>query len=150
MRSRLDWQKRSTVIFAAFILVLGFILVTLAIREAEREKLTRENELREEQEIYAILLRDEIESLFSEIEAGITSDFQESRIRLDTNGLLESCRIIASREELIHDIFLSDKEGEVIFALENQDFSLSERRRHAAGAARPPAGRTPGSGRGCH
>jgi len=134
MKSRIDWQKRSTVIFAAFILVLGFILAFLAIREAEREKLTRENEIREEQEIYAILLRDEIESLFSDIEVGISSDFQESRIRLDTNGLIESCRIIASREKLIKEIFLSDKEGDVIFALENQDFSLSERRRRAEGA----------------
>lgn len=64
MTLKLNWKRRSVVILAGFTLVLGFILTTLAVREAEREKLARESDLESEQQRYTSLLTGEIDSLF--------------------------------------------------------------------------------------
>ena len=53
MGFRLNWQRRATVILAGVTLVIGFILITMAVREAEREKLARERDLVREQQRYA-------------------------------------------------------------------------------------------------
>ena len=73
MAFRLNWQRRSTVILAGVTLVIGFILITLAVREAEREKLARERDLAREQQRYATLFTEEIDSLFSEVEKEMAS-----------------------------------------------------------------------------
>lgn len=64
MTLKLNWKRRSVVILAGFTLVLGFILTTLAVREAEREKLARESDLESEQQRYTSLLTGGINSLF--------------------------------------------------------------------------------------
>lgn len=77
MAFRLNWQRRSTVILAGVTLVMGFILITLALREAEREKLARERDLEKEQQRYVTLFTEEINSLFSEVEKEIASSIAE-------------------------------------------------------------------------
>ncbi len=109
MTLKLNWQRRSVVILAGFTLVLGFILTTLAIREAEREKLARERDLEREQQRYASLLTGEIDSLFSEIEEKIATALEDAQTQQDIQKLSEACRLGAGQwQRKITDVFLQD------------------------------------------
>jgi signal transduction histidine kinase len=132
MGFRLNWQRRSTVILAGVTLVIGFILITLAVREAEREKLARERDLAGEQERYASLFAEEIDSLFSDVEKEITSALADSEKQWDLQNLSNICRLSAVNEDLIGDIILAGANGELIFPLKNPLYLTSERRRQAA------------------
>jgi len=132
MAFRLNWQRRSTVILAGVTLVVGFILITLAVREAEREKLARERDLAGEQQRYATLFSEEIESLFSEVEKEIASTIADSDKQQDLQNLLQVCRLNAANEDLIGDIFLAGMNDELVFPLKNPLYLTSERRRFAA------------------
>ncbi|MFC2156609.1 ATP-binding protein [Acidobacteriota bacterium] len=131
MAFKLNWQRRSVVLLAGFTLVLGFILTTLAVREAEREKLTRESELDGEQQRYVTLLIGEIDSLFSGIEEKITAALPDPQTQLDMSMLSEAFRREAVTENLIKDIFLVGSNGELILPLKDPLFLTSERRRLA-------------------
>jgi len=48
MESRLDWQKKATIIFAITMSLLSILLTIFAIRAAERERLVAEREIEEE------------------------------------------------------------------------------------------------------
>jgi signal transduction histidine kinase len=131
MSSKPNWQRRSIVIFAGFILVLGLILTTLAIREAEREKFARERDLEREQQRYASLLTGEIDFLFSEIEEKIAATMADSHTQQDIQILAEICRRGAVGENLIGDIFLAGANEELVLPLKSPLFFTSERRRLA-------------------
>jgi DNA-binding NarL/FixJ family response regulator len=79
MGFKLNWQGRSTIILAGVTLAIGFILITLAVREAEREKLAWERDLAKEQQRYATLFTEEFRSLFSEVEKEIADVCRELR-----------------------------------------------------------------------
>ncbi len=128
---KLNWQRRSVVLLAGFTLVLGFFLTTLAVREAEREKLARERDLEREQQRYASLLTGEIDSLFSEIEEKITTAVSDARTQQDIQKLSEACCLGAETEALIGDIFLAGADSELVFPLKSPLFLTSERRRLA-------------------
>ncbi len=132
MGFRLNWQRRSTVILAGVTLVIGFILIMLAIREAEREKLARETDLAKEKQRYATLFRDEIDSLFSGIEKEIATSIANSEKQQNVQNLPDVCRQIAANQNLIDDVFLAGAKGELIFPLKDPLFLASERRRLAA------------------
>jgi signal transduction histidine kinase/tetratricopeptide (TPR) repeat protein len=132
MGFRLNWQRRSTVILAGVTLVIGFILIMLAVREAEREKLAQERDLEGEQQRYATLFKEEIGSLFSEVEKEITSALADSEKQWDLQNLSNICRLKAANDDLIGDIFLADSNGELVFPLKNPLYLASERRRLAA------------------
>ena len=131
MSSKPNWQRRSIVIYAGFTLVLGLILTTLAIREAEREKFARERDLEREQKRYVSFLTGEIDSLFSEIEEKITATMADSHTQQDMQILAEICRRRAEGENLIGDIFLAGANKELVFPLKSPFFFTSERRRLA-------------------
>ena len=128
----LNWQQKSTIILAGVILVIGFILITLAVREAEREKLAKERDLAREQQRYATLFTEEIDSLFSEVEKELASAFADSEQQQDLQNLSDVCRLIATNEDLIGDIFLARENCELVFPLKNPLYLTSERRRLAA------------------
>jgi tetratricopeptide (TPR) repeat protein len=132
MGFRLNWQRRSTVVLAGVTLVIGFILIMLAVREAEREKLAQERDLEGEQQRYATLFKEEIGSLFSEVEKEITSALADSEKQWDLQNLSNICRLTATKEDLIGDIFLAGANGELVFPLKNPLYLASERRRLAA------------------
>jgi signal transduction histidine kinase/tetratricopeptide (TPR) repeat protein len=104
----------------------------LAVREAEREKLARERDLAEEQQRYATLFTEEIDSLFSEVEKNMDSAIAGSDKQHDLQNLSDVCRLIAANEDLISDIFLTGVNGELVFPLKNPLYLTSERRRLAA------------------
>jgi len=132
MAFRLNWQQRSTFILAGVTLVLGFILITLAVREAEREKLARERGLVREQQRYATLFTEEIDSLFSEVEKEMASAVEDSEKQQGLQNLSDIYRLSAANEDLIGDIFLAGVNGELVFPLKNPLYLTSERRRLAA------------------
>ena len=132
MAFRLNWQRRSTVILAGVTLVVGFILITLAVREAEREKLARERDLAGEQQRYATLFSEEIESLFSEVEKKMVSAIADSEKQQGLQNLPDVYCLSAANEDLIGDIFLAGVNGELVFPLKNSLYFTSERRRLAA------------------
>jgi hypothetical protein len=131
MSSKPNWQRRSIVIFAGFTLVLGLILTTLAIREAEREKFARERDLEREQQRYASLLTGEIDFLFSEIEEKIAATMADSHTQQDMQLLSEICRRVAEGENIIGEIFLAGANKELVLPLKSPLFFTSERRRLA-------------------
>jgi signal transduction histidine kinase len=132
MGFRLNWQRRSTVILAGVTLVIGFILITLAIREAEREKLDRERDLEGEQQRYATLFKEEIDVLFSDVEKEITSALADSEKQWNLQNLSNICRLTAAEKDLIGDIFLAGANGELVFPLKSPLYLTSERRLLAA------------------
>ncbi len=128
----MNWQKKATIILTGVTLVIGFILITLAVREAEREKLARERNLEREQQRYATLFKEEIDSLFSDVEkemASAIADLLNKESQQDLSGV---CRLSAANEDLIGDIFLAGVNGELAFPLKNPLYLTSERRRLAA------------------
>jgi signal transduction histidine kinase len=104
----------------------------LAVREAEREKLARERDLAREQQRYATLFTEEIDSLFSEVEKEMASALADSEKRQGLQNLPDVCRLSAANEDLIGDIFLAGINGELVFPLKNPLYLTSERKRLAA------------------
>ncbi len=131
MGIKLNWQRKTIIILAVFTLVLGFILTTLAVREAERERLSQEKNLDGEQQRYAALLTGEIDSLFSEMEGKIAAALAEVQTQQDIQKLLKACRLSAENEALFGDIFLVDGNNDLVFPLRSPLFLTSERRRLA-------------------
>jgi signal transduction histidine kinase len=132
MGFRLNWQRRSTVILAGVTLVIGFILITLAVREAEREKLARERDLEGEQQRYATLFKEEVDAVFSEVEREMAAAIANSEKQQDLQNLSNICRLTVAEENLIGDIFLAGANGELAFPLKDPLYLASERRRLAA------------------
>lgn len=132
MDFRLNWQQRSIGILVGVTLVIGFILVTLAVREAEREKLARERNLAREQQRYAELFREKIDALFLEVEEEMAAAIANSEKKPGVQNLQDVCRLAAEEEDLIGDIFLAGANDELIFPLKVPLYLKSERRRHTA------------------
>lgn len=131
MAFKLNWLRRSVVLLAGFTLVLGFILITLAVREAEREKFARESDLEREQQRYASLLTGEIDSLFLAIEEKIAAALPDAQTQKGIQKLSEAFRLEAEDENLISDIFLASTDKKLVLPLKSPLFFLSERRRLA-------------------
>lgn len=131
MAFKLNWQRRSVILLAGFTLVLGFILTTLAVREAEREKFARESDLEREQQRYASLLTGEIDSLFLAIEEKIAAALPDAQTQPDIQKISEACRQGAKDENFIIDIFLASADKKLVLPLKSPLFFISERRRLA-------------------
>lgn len=131
MAIKLNWQRRSVVMLAAFTLILGFILITLAVREAERERIAQEKVLEGEKQRYGALLKGEMDSLFSEMERKIRAALADVPTQPDLQKLSEAIRLEAENEALLGDIFLVDGNNDLVLPLRNSLFLTSERRRLA-------------------
>jgi len=125
VKIRLNWQKRAIIIFAAVILLLSVILTMFAIREAEREKLVREREIEEEQKRSAELIIDQVKTIISDAEGRIIRQIS-SQVQSHGTELTEVSKRIAEGEEIIDEIFLIKKKGEVIFPLFKPLFFIAE------------------------
>ena len=69
MKINLDWQKRATILFALVVLIFSIVLTMFAIREAERDKLIRQNEIRKDQERIASWINSQIQTKIQQAEA---------------------------------------------------------------------------------
>ncbi len=132
MAINFNWQGKSVLVLTVVILVLGALLTNLVIREAEREKLARERDFDWERQRFATILSGEIDSLFSGLEAKITSATAGVHYQKDSRELSEICVRIAKEENLIDDIFLVKESNEIVFPLRNPLIFASERKRQAS------------------
>jgi len=100
---RLDWQRRAVILFAVSLLILSGVLVFFAIREAEREKLLKENEIEGARQRLVETIDGRARSLVSEAENRVLEAVKKS--------LKEPLAAIP----LVSEVFLVDDEGQVAF-----------------------------------
>lgn len=126
MKTKLDWQKRALIVFAAIILILSVILTVFAIREAEREKLLKQREISQEQQRAAALIIDQAKENISETEQRIFRLLGQSQDRFGENRLIETAVVIDENEALVSEVFYIMDDGQIIFPLFKPLYLLSE------------------------
>ncbi len=117
MRTKLDWQKRALIVFAALILILSVILTVFAIREAEREKLLKQREINQELQRTADTIIDQVKENISETEQRLFSLLGQSQDRFDENRLIETAVRIDENESLVSEVFYLADNGHIVFPL---------------------------------
>jgi len=117
VKTKLDWQKRALILFAALIVILSVILTVFAIREAEREKLLKQREINEEQKRVAALIIDQVKEHISETEQRILMLFGQSQNQLDENRLTEAAARLDKNEPLVSEVFCVEDNGRFSFPL---------------------------------
>jgi signal transduction histidine kinase len=100
---RLDWQRRAVILFAVSLLILSVVLVFFAIREAEREKLLKENEIEGARQRLVETIDARARSLISDAENRVLEAVKK--------GLKEPLAAIP----LVSEIFFVDDEDQVAF-----------------------------------
>ncbi len=100
---RLDWQRRAVIFFTASLLILSVVLVFFAIREAEREKLLKENEIEGARQRLVETIDGRARSLVSEAENRVLEAVKK--------GLKEPLANIL----LVSEVFFVDDEDQVVF-----------------------------------
>ncbi|MFC2157838.1 ATP-binding protein [Acidobacteriota bacterium] len=125
LKIKLSWQKKAVVLFACTLVILSITLTIWALREAEREKLIKENEIRAEQQRAAELLIDEIKSRILETEEAFVGLPWDDVFQRGNQRLIEACRRIIEENGLIRDIFLIDQRNEILFPLVTGYFPLA-------------------------
>lgn len=126
MKTKLDWQKRALILFAAIILVLSVILTVFAIREAERERLLKQREISQEQQRVAALIIDQVKENISGTEQRILRLLGQSQNRFDKNLLAETAIRIDESEPLVSEVFYVVDNGQIHFPLIKAIYNLSE------------------------
>ncbi len=129
MASSRGWLKRGVLILSGITLVLGAVLTTLAFREAEREKLSRERELDGERQRYGILVAGEVDSLFAEIENRFVAVLEDLTDPQGFQILSDLARASAGNEDLIGDVFIAGPEHGPVFPLKETGLPPTEKRR---------------------
>ncbi len=125
MKTKLDWQKRALILFAAIILILSVILTVFAIREAEREKFLKQREINQEQQRAAALIIDQIKENISETEQRILRLLGQSQDGFDETFLTEAAVRIDESEALVSEIFYVIDNGQISFPLIKPLYILS-------------------------
>lgn len=115
MKRKLNWQKKAILVFAGTIILLSVILTIFAIREAQREKLIREREIEEDQQIAAELIIDQINSIITESEERMSRMMQRAGVKTQEGDLAEACSSIMDGEEMVNEIFLISQDDKVTF-----------------------------------
>jgi signal transduction histidine kinase len=126
VKTKLDWQKRALILFAAIILVLSVILTVFAIREAEREKLLKQREISQEQQRAAALIIDQVKENISGTEQRILRLLNQSQNRFDKNLLAEAAIRIDESEPLVSEVFYVVDNAQINFPLIKAIYNLSE------------------------
>ena len=129
MASGQDWQKRGVLILSGITLVLGAVLAVLAVREAEREKLSRERELDRERQRYGTLVAGEVDSLFAGIENRFAAVLENWKQPQNVRELSDLSRASAGNDDLINNVFLAGPEPGPVFLLGGSGLPTSEKRR---------------------
>jgi signal transduction histidine kinase len=124
-----DWRTRGGLILSGITLVLGVVLVTLAVREAEREKLSRERELDRERQRYGILVAGEADALFTGIENRLAAVLENSPETPSFQELSDLARTGAENDDLIGDVFIAGPGRGPVFPLRESGLSKIEKGR---------------------
>jgi len=117
VKIRLGWKRKAIIAFSGLTILLSVILTILAIREAERGKLVKEKEIKEEQARTAQLLIDQVRAIVSEAEERIIRSIRNDQISSQEIVLKETCRRIAEEEEITDEIFIINAQGRMSFPL---------------------------------
>jgi signal transduction histidine kinase len=126
VRTKLDWQKKALIVFAALILILSVILTVFAIREAEREKLLKQREINQEQQRSADTIINQVKENISETEQRIFRLLGQSQDGFDENRLIETAVRIDENEPLVSEVFYLADNGHIIFPLFKPLYILSK------------------------
>ncbi len=124
-----DWQKKGVLVLSGITLVLGAVLVTLAVREAEREKLSRERELDGERQRYASLVAGEVDALVTGIENRFATALKNSPEPWDVQELSDLARANAENDDLIGDVFIAGPGRGPVFPLRESGLPRIEKGR---------------------
>ena len=68
MKVAQNWQKRAIILLAISLILFSVILVFMAIREADRERLVSQREAEEEQKWAAAIVSEQAKSILSGLE----------------------------------------------------------------------------------
>jgi signal transduction histidine kinase len=114
---RLDWQRKAVVLFAASLLILSVVLVFFALREAEREKLLKEQEIEGERQRLAETVAGRAESLIREAEERVLQTLKNGLGAGDPDParLGAALKDIIGKGTLVSEIFFVDSAGQAVF-----------------------------------
>jgi signal transduction histidine kinase/tetratricopeptide (TPR) repeat protein len=113
----LDWQKKAIILFAFIVLVISVILTVFAIREAERDKLVKQNETEQEQERIAASIVAQVASKIRRVEEQFFGLLGPDRYELDEKQLDEAAARLKKSENMVAEIFYLDDNGRINFPL---------------------------------
>jgi signal transduction histidine kinase len=105
MKITLNWQRKAVIIFTGIILLLSVILIIFAIREAEREKLVRENEIEVDQRRTAEIIIDRTRRIIFESEDRIFNQILSTSLQPENSEFVNVCKQIAEDETIVSAIF---------------------------------------------
>ncbi len=117
MKLTLDWQKRAIILFAVIVLIFSVILMVFAIREAERDKLEKLEEINQEQRQIADTINAQVFAYIRETEAQALRLISMVNDPEDGNQVVEASNKIKESEKLVDIIFYVDRSGQINFPL---------------------------------
>jgi len=135
MRKSYDWQKRAVAFFAVAVVFLSFFLAAFAIREAEREKLVKQAELKTEPRGIAAQIHDRFELLVSEAELRTFSHFDRLNEDPDAQILKDAASAIQTATGWVDTVLLIKRSGEIDFLLEKPLYAIDAAARDSRIAA---------------
>ena len=112
---RLDWQRRAVILFAASLLILSFVLVFFAIREAEREKLLKEREIESARQRLVETIDGRAGSLISEAEKRVLEAVKKMRAGAEPAQVAAGLEGPLAAIPLVSEVFLIDDEDQAVF-----------------------------------
>jgi signal transduction histidine kinase len=128
---RLDWQRKAAVLFAASLLILSVVLVFFALREAEREKLLKEQEIEGERQRLAETVAGRAESLVRKAEEGVLQALKNDLGDPDPAHLAAASKDIIEKETFVSEIFFVDSAGQAVFFTSKPLFLLPGEKQRA-------------------
>jgi signal transduction histidine kinase/tetratricopeptide (TPR) repeat protein len=126
VKIKLNWHKRAVILFATAILVIGVFLTIFAIREAEREKLVKENEIEEQQRRFSEFIISQVKIFISETEERILRQLSRPSIANFDETVNEVSGQIKETEDIVEEIFYVDSGGHINFPLLRPLFLATE------------------------
>lgn len=117
MEINLDWQKKATIFFAVIVLIFSIILTVVAIREAERDKLVKQNEIRKDQERIVSSINSQVQTKIQRAEELCFSVLGPDVKSRGEGQWEEIAAQLKEREPLIAEIFYFESGGRIRFPL---------------------------------
>jgi signal transduction histidine kinase len=107
------------------VLIISIVLTVFAIREAERDRLVKQNEIEAEQERVAVSINGQVSTKIQKAEELVLGLLGPDLENLDAQRLAESAAQIIKSENLIEDIFYVESNGRLKFPLFKPLYTLS-------------------------
>jgi signal transduction histidine kinase/tetratricopeptide (TPR) repeat protein len=125
MKIILDWQKRAILLFAVVVLIFSVILTVFAIREAERERLAKQQEINLDLERKAASLSTEVLATIQETEELFSKLLDSEQGIPDENQLADIAKRIKATEFIVDEVFAIGRAGRISFPLFDPLYDLS-------------------------